>query len=44
MEQIAIVGPSGCRQNNACQKLSSILKIKAFHLDRLFWQPNWEKN
>jgi len=43
MEKIAIVGPSGAGKTILAQKLSSALKIKAFHLDRLFWHSDWKK-
>lgn len=43
MKKIAIVGPPGAGKTTLTNKLSSNLKIKAFHLDRLFWQRNWEK-
>ncbi|SRR5712692_2592013 len=43
MEKIAIVGPSGAGKTKLTKDLSSTLKIKAFHLDRFFWQRDWEK-
>jgi adenylate kinase family enzyme len=43
MEKIAIVGPSGAGKTTLAKELSSTLNIKALHLDRLFWQRDWEK-
>jgi adenylate kinase family enzyme len=43
MEKIAIIGPPGAGKTTLTKKLSSSLKTKAFHLDRFFWQCNWEK-
>jgi adenylate kinase family enzyme len=43
MVKIAIIGPSGSGKTTLTKKLSSTLKIKPFHLDRFFWQRDWEK-
>lgn len=43
MQKIAIVGPSGAGKTTLAKKLSSTHDIKALHLDRLFWQRDWEK-
>jgi adenylate kinase family enzyme len=43
MEKIAIIGPSGSGKTTLAKELSSTLKIKVLHLDRLFWQRDWEK-
>src|SRR5579859_3061576 len=43
MKKIVIVGPPGAGKTTLTNELSPILEIKAFHLDRLFWQRNWEK-
>jgi adenylate kinase family enzyme len=43
MVKIAIVGPTGAGKTTLAKKLSSTYKIKAFHLDRLFWQRDWKK-
>lgn len=43
MDKIAIVGPSGAGKTTLANYLGSSLNIKAFHLDRFFWQRDWTK-
>ncbi len=42
MDKIVIIGSSGAGKSTLARELGSILKIKVFHLDRLFWQRGWE--
>jgi len=41
MKRIVILGSSGAGKSTLAKELSSILRIKAYHLDRLFWLPGW---
>ena len=41
MKRIVILGSSGAGKSTLAKDLSSILGIKAYHLDRLFWLPGW---
>lgn len=43
MKKIAVVGSSGAGKSTFARKLDLILKIKVFHLDRLFWKQNWTR-
>lgn len=43
MEKIVIIGSSGAGKSTLARKLGPILKTKVFHLDRFFWQPDWER-
>ncbi len=43
MEKIVIIGSPGAGKSTLARKLKPILKIKIVHLDRVFWQPGWEK-
>ena len=42
MEKIMVIGVSaGVGKSTFARKLSTILQIEAYHLDTLFWEPNW---
>lgn len=43
MERIVILGSSGAGKSTLAKKLSSTLGMKVYHLDRLFWQRDWER-
>jgi len=43
MEKIVIIGSSGSGKTTVSRELGSILNIKVFHMDRLFWQGDWIK-
>ena len=43
MKRIVILGSSGTGKSTLANELSSILGIKAYHLDRLFWLSGWIK-
>ncbi len=43
MEKIVVIGSSGAGKSIYASKLSAILNINVFHLDRLFWQSGWEE-
>lgn len=41
MEKIVIIGSAGTGKSTFARKLGSILNIKVYHLDRVFWQRGW---
>lgn len=41
MKKIAIIGSGGAGKSTLARDLSEKLAIDVFHLDALFWQPNW---
>ena len=43
MNKIVIIGSPGAGKSTLARKLSKILMIEAFHLDRYFWQPDWRE-
>jgi adenylate kinase family enzyme len=42
MEKIAIIGSPGAGKTTLARNLNRILKIKVYHLDRLFWKSGWQ--
>jgi adenylate kinase family enzyme len=43
MEKIVIIGSAGAGKSTLAQELGSILNIKVYHLDRIFWQRGWKE-
>src|SRR5260221_1275404 len=43
MEKIVIIGSPGAGKTTLAKKLSPMLNIKVYHLDRLFWQRDWKR-
>ena len=43
MKKIVIIGAPGAGKSTLARALHGILKIKVFHLDRLFWSPGWKR-
>jgi adenylate kinase family enzyme len=43
LEKIVIIGSSGAGKTTFAMALGLILKMKVFHLDRLFWQRGWKR-
>lgn len=41
MKKISIIGSGGSGKSTLAKKLEAALGIKAYHLDALFWKPNW---
>lgn len=42
MKKIALVGSGGSGKSTLARKLGERLTIEVYHLDALFWQPNWQ--
>src|SRR5437016_1759891 len=42
MKKIVIIGPPGAGKTTLAGNLGPLLKMKVFHLDRLFWAPGWK--
>lgn len=43
IQKIAIIGSSGSGKSTFAKELSHTLHLPLFHLDSLYWKPNWEK-
>ncbi len=43
MNKIAIIGSPGAGKSTFAKILYSMLKMKVYHLDRLFWKHGWER-
>lgn len=41
MKRIMIIGSAGSGKSTLARKLEEITKIKAIHMDTLFWKKNW---
>ncbi len=41
MKRILIIGSGGAGKSTSAKRLGEILNIEVFHLDKLYWQPNW---
>jgi|LGVE01.1.fsa_nt_gb adenylate kinase family enzyme len=41
MKKIAIIGCSGSGKSTLSIKLNEIFEIPVYHLDTLYWKPNW---
>jgi len=41
MKKIILIGSGGSGKSTLARQLGEILKIKIYHLDALFWKPNW---
>ncbi|MEB7835213.1 DNA topology modulation protein [Staphylococcus equorum] len=41
MEKIMVIGSSGSGKSTLSRQLGHTLDIPVFHLDVLFWKPNW---
>ncbi|MFN7252455.1 MAG: DNA topology modulation protein [Anaerobacillus sp.] len=41
MKKIVIIGSGGSGKSTLARKLGEKLKRKVYHLDVLFWKPNW---
>ncbi|MCD8879246.1 AAA family ATPase [Staphylococcus kloosii] len=41
MQKIIVIGSSGSGKSTFSRKLSRVMNIPVYHLDALFWKPNW---
>ncbi|WP_436870242.1 DNA topology modulation protein [Staphylococcus shinii] len=41
MSKIIVIGSSGSGKSTLSRELSHMLEILVYHLDKLFWKPNW---
>jgi adenylate kinase family enzyme len=41
LERIAVIGAPGAGKSTLALRLGELLDLAAYHLDRLFWRPNW---
>lgn len=41
MRKIVLIGPGGAGKSTLARQLGEVLKIDIYHLDALFWKPNW---
>lgn len=42
MRRIALIGSGGSGKSTLARKLGKKLNIEVYHLDALFWKPNWQ--
>lgn len=40
-QKICIFGCPGSGKSTLCKELSSLLNLDAYHLDNIYWKPNW---
>ncbi|QVY62552.1 DNA topology modulation protein [Cytobacillus gottheilii] len=41
MKKIVLIGSGGAGKSTLARQLGEELKIEVYHLDTLFWKPNW---
>jgi len=41
MQKVTLIGSGGSGKSTLARQLRSKLKLKVYHLDTLFWKPNW---
>ena len=41
LKKILIIGSAGAGKSTFAKKLKEFLNLPVFHLDNMFWQPNW---
>lgn len=41
MQKILIIGSGGAGKSTMARKLHELTDIELFHLDKLYWKPNW---
>lgn len=43
MKRIVIIGSGGSGKSTLARKLGEVLHLPVYHLDKLYWQPNWQE-
>ncbi|MCM3005850.1 DNA topology modulation protein [Priestia koreensis] len=43
MNRIVVIGSGGSGKSTFSRELGKLINIPVFHLDSLYWGPNWEK-
>ena len=43
MKRILVLGPSGSGKSTLAERIGHILKIPVIHLDRYYWNSNWQE-
>ncbi|MEC2062757.1 DNA topology modulation protein [Bacillus inaquosorum] len=41
MKKVVLIGSGGSGKSTLARQLGTTLKINVYHLDALFWKPNW---
>ena len=41
MKKVLVIGSGGAGKSTFSRRLGALTGIKVFHLDKLYWQPNW---
>ncbi len=44
MKRILVIGSGGAGKSTFSRRLSRLTEIEVFHLDALYWKPNWVKS
>lgn len=44
LKKIVIIGSGGTGKSTLGRKLSEKLGVNLYHLDKIHWKPNWERN
>jgi adenylate kinase family enzyme len=42
MKRIAVIGSGGSGKSTLARQLGETLQLPVYHLDKLYWQPNWQ--
>jgi adenylate kinase family enzyme len=43
MKRIIIIGSGGAGKSTLAKRLGEISNLPVLHLDKLYWQPNWQE-
>lgn len=41
MKKVVLIGPGGSGKSTLARQLGNKLTLNVYHLDALFWKPNW---
>ncbi len=41
MKRVMVIGSSGAGKSTLAKRLGNLLNVNVYHLDALFWKPNW---